>query len=220
MAEPILIGTRGWDRPEWTGAFYPEILPADWRLSFYANNLRSVLVPAETWEQGTVSDVRLWATDVYAEFRFVLELSAVHPEGSLPVLPALIEPIRPQVTGLLLRITATAAPDPAWLASQLEQLATVSPMCVDLPVTWRTPAMLACLTQFDAGLCWRADAEAAPRPGGKLMVALSSATEPKAQRQLLECLVAWQGEEGVAGLFFDNPATAQQARLLAELMVV
>ncbi len=220
MAEPILIGTRGWDRPEWTGAFYPEILPADWRLSFYANNLRSVLVPAETWEQGTVSDVRLWATDVYAEFRFVLELSAVHPEGSLPVLPALIEPIRPQVTGLLLRITATAAPGPAWLASQLEQLAMVSPMCVDLPVAWRTPDVLGVLTARGVGLCWHADAEPLPVPGGRLMVALSSVREPKAQRHILETLHAWQGEGSAAALFFDDPEAAQQARLLAELMVV
>lgn len=220
MAEPILIGARGWDPPGWAGGFYPDILPADWRLSFYANNLRSVLVPAETWEQGAVSDVRLWAKDVYAEFRFVLELSAAHPAESLPDFLALIEPIRPQVAGLLLRVPSTAAPDAAWLASRLDRLATVSPMCVDLPAAWRTPEMLACLTRRGSGLCWHADTEPVPRLGGRLMVGLSAATEPRSLRRQLEALHAWQGEGGVAGLFFDNPEAAKQARLLAELMVV
>lgn len=213
MAEPILIGTCGWNHPEWTGAFYPENLPADWRLSFYANNLRSVLVPAETWEQGAAADVRAWAEGGYAEFRFVVELS-----DASPLSLELLEPIRPQVTGLLLR--APAAPEVARLAARLSELTASFPVCVDLPSDKRTPDLLACLAQYDAGLCWHADTEPAPRPGGRLMVALATTAEPRAQRRLLETLAAWRGEGRIAALYFDHPEAAQQARLLAELMVV
>lgn len=210
MAESILIGTRGWDRPDWTGTFYPEALPADWRFSFYCNHLRAVLLPAEMWP---VADVRAWAEDTFPEFRFVVELSATTP-APLPVL----EPIRSQIAGLLLR--APAVPDKDWLTARLAELSTSFPVCVDLPPTARTPDLLACLTQHNAGLCWRTDADPEPRTGGGLMVALAATAEPRTQRRLLETLAAWQGVDGLAALFFEDPESARHARLLAELMVV
>ncbi len=253
MAESILIGTRGWDRPDWTGTFYPDVLPADWRFSFYCNQLRAVLVPAEAWLAAPLADVCAWAEDAFPEFRFVVELSAASP-SSLDTLA----PISSQIAGLLL--CAPATPDKGWLTERLAELTALFPVCVDLPPAARTPDLLACLTQYDAGLCWHADTEAEPRPGGKLMVALSAAAPsargersfgngrmaagmsdiasgawplspkalpprepaaaPKDLRRVIEALHAWQGESSVAGLFFDNPAAAKQARLLAELMVV
>lgn len=213
MAEPIFIGAQGWDRPAWTGAFYPEALPADWRFSFYCNHLRAVLLPAGTWATTPAADVRAWAEDVFPEFRFVVELSA----ASLAPLPVL-DPIRSQIAGLLLR--TPAAPDKAWLTARLAEFAASFPLCVDLPPAARTPELLVCLTQHNAGLCWRADVEPEPRPGGKLMVALASFAKPKTQRQWLGQLAAWQGENGLAALFFEDPESAKQARLLAELMVV
>lgn len=213
MPEPILIGTRGWERPDWTGGFYPEALPDDWRLGYYVNHLRAVLVPAETVARADAAAVRAWAEEAYAEFRFVLEVPAALPDVS-----RLIVPLRPQVAGLLLRVEDTV--ETGWLASRLQELTSLSPVCVALPVASRTPALLDCLARHQAGLCWHADTEDAPRPGGRFLAALSSMSEPKAQRRVLEALHAWQGEEGIAGLFFDDPEAAKQARLLAELMVV
>src|SRR3989344_3444637 len=213
MSESILIGTRGWDHPDWTGTFYPDVLPADWRFSFYCNQLRAVLVPDEVWSACGTADVHAWAEDVFPEFRFVVELSATSPL-SLDMLA----PIRPQIAGLLLRAPAT--PDKVWLTARLAEFATSFPMCVDLPPAARTLELLACLAQYDAGLCWHADTEPEPRPGGKLMVALASSAKPKTQRQWLEQLAAWQGEDSRVALFLDDPESARQARLLAELMVV
>ena len=213
MAESILIGTRGWDHPDWTGTFYPDVLPTDWRFSFYCNQLRAVLVPAEAWLAAPLADVCAWAEDAFPEFRFVVELLPTSPAP----LPAL-DPIRSQIAGLLLRAPAT--PDKAWLTARLAEFSTSFPLCVDLSPAARTPELLACLTQYDAGLCWHADTETEPRPGGKLMVALAAAAAPRVQRQWLERLAAWQREDGQAALFFDSPAATKQARLLAELMVV
>ena len=96
MAESILIGTRGWDHPGWTGTFYPDVLPPDWRFSFYCNQLRSVLVPAEAWSAVPAADVRAWAEDAFPEFRFVVELSVASP-SSLDILA----PIRSQIGGVV-----------------------------------------------------------------------------------------------------------------------
>ena len=171
MAESILIGTRGWDHPKWSGGFYPDALPADWRFSFYCNQLRAVLLPAEAWSAAPAAEVGAWAEDAFPEFRFVVELSAGSP-SSLQIL----EPIRPQVAGLLLRAPAT--PDKDWLAARLAELTASFPVCVDLPPEARAPDLLACLTQYDAGLCWHADIEPEPRPSGRLMVALAAAAAP------------------------------------------
>jgi len=210
MAEPILIGARGWDG---VGEFYPEILPDDWRLSFYANNLRAVLVPAETWERADDAQARTWLEDTYEEFRFVLEAPLVAPDFTRRA-----EILRPRLAGWLLRAPADATP--ALLTARLQALAALAPVCVDLSAGADTPAMRACLAQYHAGICWHTEAQAAPAPGGKWMVALSSVQEPRAQRGILEALHAWQGEDGAAALFFDRPERARQARLLAELMVV
>lgn len=210
MAEPILIGARGWDD---AGEFYPDNLPEDWRLSFYANNLRAVLVPAETWKRADAAQARAWLEDTYEEFRFVLEV----PPG-VADFARYAEVLRPRLAGWLLRAPADATP--ALVAASLQALAAVAPVCVDLSVAADTPAMRACLAQYHAGTCWHTGAQAAPAPDGKWMVALSSAQEPRAQRGILEALHAWQGEDGAAALFFDRPENARQARLLAELMVV
>ena len=59
--------------------FYPDVLPADWRFSFYCNQLRSVLVPAEAWSAASAAEMEVWAEDAFPEFRFVVELSAISP---------------------------------------------------------------------------------------------------------------------------------------------
>jgi hypothetical protein len=54
------------------------------------------------------------------------------------------------------------------------------------------------------------------------MVALAPPAPARELRQFIERLALWQGQKGIAGLFFDADATkaAQEARLIAELMGV
>jgi hypothetical protein len=59
MTEPLMIGTRGWN-PDSGSDFYPAELPDDWRFCYYSNNLRSVLVPQETWDAVQRADVAQW----------------------------------------------------------------------------------------------------------------------------------------------------------------
>ena len=53
MWELIRVGTYGWQWSQWQGGFYPEDLPEDWQLDFYANYFRTVLVPQAQWLQWT-----------------------------------------------------------------------------------------------------------------------------------------------------------------------
>lgn len=45
----ILLGTAGWERPDWLDAYYPVDLPAEWRLAYYANDCDCLLLSAAEW---------------------------------------------------------------------------------------------------------------------------------------------------------------------------
>ena len=74
----ILIGAAGWQHKEWgSEVFYPEDLPEDWYLSFYANEFPVVLLPFECWQdeivgQQTLDEISEQARD---GFRCLFECS-------------------------------------------------------------------------------------------------------------------------------------------------
>ena len=39
-----MIGTAGWERSDWVAGYYPDDLPEDWRLAYYANDCGCVLI--------------------------------------------------------------------------------------------------------------------------------------------------------------------------------
>lgn len=233
MAEPIMIGTRGWSEVAPSDDFYPPELPADWRLSFYSNNLRSVLVPQELWAVTSRTDVVQWLEDSDPAFRFVLELPA---PLSAPLTQAKClqeleffldrsEPIAPRVAGYLLRVTPDTALDLDWLENFLNRLVALVPVCVDLPQgPWRTAPALAVISRQGAGVCWHCASEFEPSPGGRLRLALAAPSVPRVTRRYIEQLVQWQGQDAQAGLFFTAAVgatkAAHEARLIAELMGV
>ena len=233
MVAPIMIGTRGWSDVAPGDEFYPVDLPAEWRFSFYSNNLRSVLVAQELWPTTSHADVSEWLNDSDPAFRFVLELPVVlsrplSPAQSLKELDfflELCEPIAPRVVGYLLRLAPDTEVESDWLEIFINRLVDIAPLCVDLPQgPWRSPAILSAVTGQGAGLCWHCAAEPEPHAGGHLRLALAPPAGPRVTRRYLERLVQWQDQDAQAGLFFTNgagaPKAAYEARLIAELMGV
>jgi len=230
MNEPLMIGTRGWNQLT-GGDFYPPELPDDWRFCFYSNNLRSVLISQETWNSVQHADVEQWLEDSDPAFRFVIELPATltlplthgKREQVLAQFLETIEPIAPRIAGLLLRIMPDTDVLPDWFEPILNSLAEIAPVCVDLPEgSWCAPTVYAALERQAAGLAWHCAREAAPHPGGRLMVALAPPAPAREVRHWIERLAQWQRPDSFAGLFFEAGAAkaAQEARLLAELMGV
>ncbi|RLJ22064.1 ABC transporter permease [bacterium endosymbiont of Escarpia laminata] len=64
----------GWDHPAWQGSFYPDDLPEDWRLTYYANEVPGVLLPQTLWCKADEAQVESWIDDVEEGFRFYLAL--------------------------------------------------------------------------------------------------------------------------------------------------
>ena len=48
--DQLLLGTVGWTRDDWAQTYYPDDLPEDWRLSYYANDCNAVLLSHAAWQ--------------------------------------------------------------------------------------------------------------------------------------------------------------------------
>jgi uncharacterized protein YecE (DUF72 family) len=71
----LRIGTSGYSYKEWKGGFYPEDLGAADMLSYYARRLGAVEINNTFYRLPTTKLVENWASQVPAEFRFVLKVA-------------------------------------------------------------------------------------------------------------------------------------------------
>jgi uncharacterized protein YecE (DUF72 family) len=69
----ILVGTSGYNYPEWKGSFYPQALPASKMLPYYAERFPTVEINATFYRMPTASAVAGWAAQVPPSFRFTLK---------------------------------------------------------------------------------------------------------------------------------------------------
>ncbi len=72
--ERVLTGAYGWRHAHWAGGYYPDDLPAEWRLQYYSNELDFVMVPASEWRPSAGFDCDDWLADTHDRFRFCVEL--------------------------------------------------------------------------------------------------------------------------------------------------
>lgn len=82
----VQVAARGWDHPGWVTDFYPDDLPEDWRLTYYANEFSRVVVPSEVMRGADEAMLASWADDVGERFRFFIEIPeelawSLGPEG-------------------------------------------------------------------------------------------------------------------------------------------
>lgn len=77
----MFIAAYGWEHALWSGVFYPDDLPPEWRLAYYANEFHAVVVPAQRWQHADAAEARRWAADCGPAFRFFFEPA---PAGAIP----------------------------------------------------------------------------------------------------------------------------------------
>ncbi|HEY4231626.1 MAG TPA: DUF72 domain-containing protein [Thermoanaerobaculia bacterium] len=71
----VLTGTSGFSYKEWKGSFYPEDLPADAMLRYYAERLPAVEINNTFYRMPKAQLLAGWAEEVPDGFRFVLKAS-------------------------------------------------------------------------------------------------------------------------------------------------
>ena len=126
----FLVAARGWRHPAWVDNFYPQGLPEDWQLSYYSNEFRAVVVPADTWANADTLEVASWQEDTDEAFRFFLEVTDLYTGWG--DFSARIFPLAGQFGGVLLRPAHYDA-DLGQLAPALQQAQRWGPVAVILP---------------------------------------------------------------------------------------
>jgi len=71
----LYAGTSGYSYKEWKGYFYPDKMPPDQMLAFYAGKLPSVEINNTFYRLPKREVIELWSSQVPAEFRFVIKAS-------------------------------------------------------------------------------------------------------------------------------------------------
>jgi uncharacterized protein YecE (DUF72 family) len=69
----ILVGTSGYNYPEWKGSFYPSDLPAAKFLPYYASKFPTVEINYTFYRMPTPKLIAGWRAQVPAAFRFTLK---------------------------------------------------------------------------------------------------------------------------------------------------
>lgn len=67
------FGTFDWRWPQWNGRYYPDDLPEDWRLSYYANEFETIVLPEDVW-RGREAELEECLADLPSVFAVWLEV--------------------------------------------------------------------------------------------------------------------------------------------------
>lgn len=118
-AAGLLLGTAGWNRPEWAAGYYPADLPNDWRLAFLANDSDCVLLRPHEWcgldEQQTLA-LQAAIEEAPEALTFLLQVPAAErpPAGALArfaELPCIL---------LAEQLPVSSGDHPVWLADGVD----------------------------------------------------------------------------------------------------
>jgi uncharacterized protein YecE (DUF72 family) len=71
----LYVGTSGYSYKEWKGTFYPDDLPEKKMLHYYGERFRTVEINNTFYRMPKESVLEAWASDVPADFKFVLKAS-------------------------------------------------------------------------------------------------------------------------------------------------
>lgn len=209
----LVIGARGWEHEGWNGLFYPADLPPEWRLAYYANEFRAVLVPPEVWARCTRAQLVQWRADVRGDFRFFVEL-ACDPacmEGFAQTCAQLSDKLNALddlVGGLVLRLARPAVGQV--LREMLQRLPSRYRVSLVLAGGALSEEALHAVAESGAGLCWPAGQSAGSGELGLVRVEDGKYTLRGLRRELEAFLEQARGSEH-AFLFIDGDPPGLQA---------
>ncbi len=208
----VRIGAAGWEHPAWSDTFYPEDLPSEWRLAYYANAFPVVLMPARRLVAAGDGEIADWRELADTGFRVLLE-----------VVPHEID------SGLLERVKALGDTAGGWVLGEGDgtglEAALAELAASGLPVALEDGTLAVSRAEEDSpGRVWRGEGPSTGLEQGRLAVIRIPAGEatPRRLRDWLETGLAVQdGRREVVLILEGAPPpveTLEQAQLLLELL--
>ena len=170
----ILVGTSGYNYPEWKGSFYPADLAASKMLPYYANKFRTVEINYTFYRMPTSKIVTGWAAQVPPEFRFTLKapkrithdkrLRAAETADSLQTFVLVAGELGPRLAALLFQLPPNFKKDLVLLNEFLSLLPPKTIAAFEFRhASWLDDEVYAALGARNIALCI-ADSEARQTP--------------------------------------------------------
>lgn len=158
----VYVGTSGWTYDHWTGPFYPDALPNQDRLSFYADRLRSVEINSSFYQLPAEKTLVRWSETVPEGFIFAFKANRYithmkklkDPEEPLENLYARASVLGDHLGPILFQLPPNWRFDRTRLASFLEALSPQFRHAFELrDERWITEEALDLLHEHDAAFC-------------------------------------------------------------------
>jgi hypothetical protein len=218
----IFVGARGWQYPEWSGEFYPDDLPNDWRFSYYSNELQTVLVPFDYLQRYTPEEWAEWAEDAPKNFAFYVELAGT---AAWEEIKDILEVLGGQLKGIVIVIDELT--DIEALALLIRQAKTAAPVCIQRGGKQISERDMQTLQScHEVNRCWDGEDEAPLWSYGGAAVLLRESraqNSPDILRQIIEKGIEYAGSCEAIALFFtgDSPKISdmRNARTITDLLI-
>jgi len=160
----ILIGTSGYNYPEWKGSFYPADLPAAKMLPYYAGQFSTVEINYTFYRMPTPKLVAGWCAQVPEQFRFTLKaprrithdkrLRPTDVADSLKAFVIAAAELGPRMGALLFQLPPTFKKDLGVLSEFLALLPPKAPAAFEFRNdSWLSDDVYECLRARQIALC-------------------------------------------------------------------
>lgn len=191
----IRLGGFDWRHDAWCGAFYPEDLPGDWQLTFYANEFDALGLVAQAWLTPSLEEMAAWVKDTREGFCLYLEL----PNRQVPDLEARLKTLHSRLGATLAgagcppKIIGLAGQfAPVWAQAAVEGLPRVAHDFVEALEPGRAPLVVLESSRVDLRAARRAMDVLGPRAGVILLRDADMALEALQSLRTLRNLLGWQ----------------------------
>ncbi len=188
----VHVGAIGFEHPDWASEFYPEDLPEDWRLEFYANAHETLLLPVDRLLAAPAHELESWVDDTGDEFRLFLLCRADSAAGEYEALAANARALGEKLSGVLLDGT-----DPALLARAAASCSQALPHAVVLGPALGSGAQR-------GPVYWTPGAQGVVGAGLAVGCIDREVSGLPALRDILRGFIDWCGERDDAWLFFGG----------------
>jgi uncharacterized protein YecE (DUF72 family) len=159
------IGTSGWSYDHWVGPFYPEELPTDQRLAYYAQRLATTEINNAFYQLPSEETLQHWRSAVAEDFVFAAKASRYithmkklkDPDDTVPPFLERMAALGPQLGPVLFQLPPRWHQNTERLAAfleTLERLAQGGRWVFELrDHSWLTDTTRNLLTQHHAAFC-------------------------------------------------------------------
>lgn len=226
------MGTYGWQHPIWDQTYYPEDLPAEWRLSYYGNEFHVVIIPASYWLQDdagewSTAELEEWLEETDDSPRFICEwpLSLPLDNARIDTLIKLFLKLGDRVLGVVIPVSNQGSMTLKDLSQKLSSHFYVSLSAQSEMAQATVKEVYSELANDKLSICWDGQEQSSSvlQSGPLALTRLSESTyTPKQLRHILETCLNCTEESKFNVLIFEGEPPEieliEQAETIASLL--